>query len=1011
MLPPRPPLGGPPSARPPRALPPHRSPPSSRGPKRSSSASGLRSSEAITAALGRSLSATELSCPGSPLFGKLNPLPPIGDALAKKPLVGTTANEATQKVVYERMTTLLANLQRQYADKLDALIQQAQGAAEDMLLSESGAIRAPIGNAGVLPADADDGAHPAVPHASLDAIVGSLVVASPAVRSFNRPCTPKPFAGGGEESEPSEHPGPSSDDDDDALSEDLPPDAAGASKLRPLGPSACSTAATSETGQADCRPVAATAGGTEPPAAASAPTRTKPKKDARAAKGPSKRGKKVAKARDGITCPKTVQFEGCTAVRCAISMKDEVWTADWSGNLCIRDREDVEKVKEELPSTGLVWCMVLVRARFPMIWVGQERAGIPVFHAHTRQLLCTLTGGHSGNVVSFATADGPDGRVDVYSAGNDFSIRCWHIEPGKLGKVCPAGATALPCTPPFFVRRGVASYGHSNSVRCLLRIGPVLWSGSDDKSIRIWQSSYMEVREIIENAHEAGVLALVVAGRGVWSTGYDGRVKEWSISGATRQCTREMCLNEPVKALLPIGKHIWICGKSKHIAVYSQEMEQVDTLDGHNSFVSSLCLVDRVETRTIWSSSLGDHSLKVWRHVLRGDDASVMELAASNKMYEEQHWESDQKLEAAEAAIGAAKAELAAASLEFAAKLDEALNRVAQAEQAQSATMQESQEALNAMAAAERAEQQALGRSLSLQAELDAAVAARHLAEAKASDDAAASASAEAAKQQAMQALAAARQDAADLSLKLTDERSRVDLLQQELACARSSIESEAAGSATLAERLRASEAETRRALEALAAECDRSSALEMQLQVMTDQAAAIERERNEACAREKQLESRYAELDVFKLDIIARELKSIDRQIDGMRAEARAFLEAAKKFNSFNDQQAGTKSASFLSDTSTKLRGHIRDVIDRCLSETQKLHVGAPLADPTAAGVLKDGGKMAGFVAVEGGEGVPPPARIVGGPPSTPLVTHPRQQDELRRERRQPSPDVIGQA
>jgi hypothetical protein len=33
------------------------------------------------------------------------------------------------------------------------------------------------------------------------------------------------------------------------------------------------------------------------------------------------------------------------------------------------------------------------------------------------------------------------------------------------------------------------------------------------------------------------------------------------------------------------------------------------------------------------------------------------------------------------------------------------------------------------------------------------------------------------------------------------------------------------------------------------------------------------------------------------------------------------------------------------------------QDVINKCLSETQKLHIGAATDDPTAAGELKDGG------------------------------------------------------
>ena len=37
------------------------------------------------------------------------------------------------------------------------------------------------------------------------------------------------------------------------------------------------------------------------------------------------------------------------------------------------------------------------------------------------------------------------------------------------------------------------------------------------------------------------------------------------------------------------------------------------------------------------------------------------------------------------------------------------------------------------------------------------------------------------------------------------------------------------------------------------------------------------------------------------------------------------------------------------------RLRSHIRDVINKCLSETQKMHIGVAIDDYMAAGELKD--------------------------------------------------------
>merc|ERR1719221_1512968 len=63
--------------------------------------------------------------------------------------------------------------------------------------------------------------------------------------------------------------------------------------------------------------------------------------------------------------------------------------------------------------------------------------------------------------------------------------------------------------------------------------------------------------------------------------------------------------------------------------------------------------------------------------------------------------------------------------------------------------------------------------------------------------------------------------------------------------------------------------------------------------------------------------------------------------------------------------QQIGNHGAKLLNQCQD-LRAHIRDVIQKCLSETQKLHIGAAIDDPLAAGELQDGGVMAGYVCEE---------------------------------------------
>mmetsp|Transcript_109876 Transcript_109876/g.342475 ORF Transcript_109876/g.342475 Transcript_109876/m.342475 type:complete len:436 (-) Transcript_109876:175-1482(-) len=431
-----------------------------------------------------------------------------------------------------------------------------------------------------------------------------------------------------------------------------------------------------------------------------------------------------------------------------------------------------------------------------------------------------------------------------------------------------------------------------------------------------------------------------------------------------------------------------MCGQSKKIGVYASDMQKVDALDGHSSFVSSLVLVDRSETRTLWSSSLGDHSLRVWRHVLRGGSQSVAELTAANMMYEEQQWASDERIRKAEDSAGSMQAELEAAAAEFAQELLAALARAARADQAREAAEAERARAFEREGWARRAEAEAKEAQTALKAELEAAVRARQVATEEAQARAAEALAAEEVRRRFEAERDASRQEAAMLGVQLAEQRSHAEGLEHRLESALAGVAKATARAEALMAQLGEQAQDLRSVQAAFDKELQKCKELEEQAEGLRAQISSLEFERDGANDREKQLMLRYAELDVFKLDVIARELKNVDRQMDCLRGDARTFQEAVKKFINSNDQTASTKVALRFVDATTKLRGTFRDIIERCLSETQKLHVGAAVKDPTAAGLLKDGGKMAGYVR-------PGDANEGGG------SSHPRQQDEIRREKR----------
>jgi len=120
-----------------------------------------------------------------------------------------------------------------------------------------------------------------------------------------------------------------------------------------------------------------------------------------------------------------------------------------------------------------------------------------------------------------------------------------------------------------------------------------------------------------------------------------------------------------------------------------------------------------------------------------------------------------------------------------------------------------------------------------------------------------------------------------------------------------------------------------------------------------------------EAAERERIMALKYGQLDVFKLDVIARELKILDDELGVVGKEAKSMHQDVGKIKAYEDQQVVTNHTNKMIDQCTHLRGHIRDVIHKCLSETQRLHIGAAVDDKTRAGVLADGGKVEGYFAV----------------------------------------------
>lgn len=165
--------------------------------------------------------------------------------------------------------------------------------------------------------------------------------------------------------------------------------------------------------------------------------------------------------------------------------------------------------------------------------------------------------GHSGPVWSAVFS--PDGRW-VLSGGKDRSARLWETSTGKLVRVfaplpqeircvgfTPGGRQVVMGSGVTVRMAGLESgqevrrfSGHSDAVRCLAFTadGKYLLTGSDDKSLRVWDvSSGRERQRLARHGGSITGLAVTSGGETALTASRDQTVRAWDLtSGQERGC-------------------------------------------------------------------------------------------------------------------------------------------------------------------------------------------------------------------------------------------------------------------------------------------------------------------------------------------------------------------------------------------------------------------------------------------------------------------------------------------
>ena len=202
--------------------------------------------------------------------------------------------------------------------------------------------------------------------------------------------------------------------------------------------------------------------------------------------------------------------------------------------------------------------------------------------------------GHSGYVTSVAIS--PDGQTLV-SGSNDKTIKIWQLSTGQELRTLT---------------------GHSGWISSLAISpdGQTLVSGSWDKTIKIWQlSTGQELRTLTGHSAHVGSVAISPDGQTLVSGSGDNTIKIWELStGRELRTLTGHSASVSSLAISPDGQTL-VSGSGSDeggtIKIWQLSTGQLlCTLTGHSGYVTSVAISP--DGQTLVSGSY-DHTIKIWR--------------------------------------------------------------------------------------------------------------------------------------------------------------------------------------------------------------------------------------------------------------------------------------------------------------------------------------------------------------------------------------------------------------
>ncbi|KAH6784826.1 Transducin/WD40 repeat-like superfamily protein [Perilla frutescens var. hirtella] len=241
----------------------------------------------------------------------------------------------------------------------------------------------------------------------------------------------------------------------------------------------------------------------------------------------------------------------------------------------------------------------------------------------------TKFGQGDGSVKALVTAGNR-----VFTAHQDSRIRAWKVS--RSSENVFKLVDTLPTTKDYlgkFMKQSnyvqtrrhhkVLWIEHSDSISCLAVSGGLIYSGSWDKTIKVWRMSDFRCLESIK-AHDDAINGLVASNGVVYSASADGKIKVWGKEAKTRSHSikgvleghKDISLNSVVVA--DDGRLVYGGGSDGHLMGWLGDEElyswrAICDVKAHKMAVLCMCLMGE-----FLCSGSADRSICVWKREING---------------------------------------------------------------------------------------------------------------------------------------------------------------------------------------------------------------------------------------------------------------------------------------------------------------------------------------------------------------------------------------------------------